>query len=167
MLWASLQAHELDLLQPAQTISGCGFEIAGDLWLYGTLFSFPFVNSASNFGVAPRSSISKVKLFNRRMHMLCDRKNRKELIEGKMGSFTGPEDNLFSIVTHSSGAVTEASISLRRWDWHGPAGTFINSSKHCQTLFQLHRILEEVELLTTHLFAFFEIIFESVASEAF
>lgn len=82
------------------------------------------------------------------------------LVEGKIFSFLGPEDNLLNTITYSRNlwAITKSAIPLHRCNWHSQTSTFINSSQHCQTLFQLPRTLEEVELLRTRMLAFFEIV---------
>lgn len=132
----------------------------GPVALWNFFFFLTFVNRASNFGVVPRVSIRKVKLCNRECKCNLNRRNGVALVEGKIRSFLGPENNFFGTITYScsSWAITEPAIPLRRWDWHSPTNTFINSSKYCQALFQLPRTSEEVELLRTQMFAFFEMI---------
>lgn len=47
------------------------------------LFFFAFVNSASNFGVALRPSVRKVKVFNSECKCSLNRRNGMVLVEGK------------------------------------------------------------------------------------
>lgn len=61
---------------------------------------FAFVNSASNFGVAPRLSVGKVKFLPSERKCSLNRKNGVALVEGKIHSFLGPQDNLFSTITY-------------------------------------------------------------------
>lgn len=64
-------------------------------------FFLTFVNRASNFGVVPRASIRKVKLCNRECKCNLNRRNGVALVEGKIRSFLGPENNFFGTITYS------------------------------------------------------------------
>lgn len=64
-------------------------------------FFFDFVNSASNFGVAPKPRIRKVKLFNSGCERGLNSRTGMALGERKIRSFPGPEDNLFNTITYS------------------------------------------------------------------
>ena len=85
------------------------------LWSF-FFFFFAFVNSASNFGVAVKPRIRKVKLLNSGCKCSWNNRTGKGLGEGKICSFLGPEDYLFNTITYScsSRAITESAIPLRR-----------------------------------------------------
>lgn len=85
------------------------------LWNF-FFFFFPFVNSVSSFGVAPRPSIREAKLCNSECKCNLNRKNGMAVVEGKIHSFLGSEDNFCSTITYgcSSRAITESAIPLRR-----------------------------------------------------
>lgn len=70
------------------------------LWNF-FFFFFAFVNSASNFGVAPKPRIRKVKLFNSGCKCGLNSRTGMALGERKTRSFPGPEDNLFNTITYS------------------------------------------------------------------